>query len=125
MFWPVINVVKTGKTPEYPDIQPRSFSLSIEKVFQSAVKTVQSLPRWRVVNTDTAQREIRAEATTRIFRFIDDITIQLQENPKGTVVQVRSASRIGKGDLGQNARNIRLFFRTLGEVAENEINFNK
>jgi len=125
IFWRIINVVKTGETPEYPDIQPQSYPISIEKLFQFAISTVQSLPRWRVVKTDAKQKKICAEATTRIFHFVDDLTIQLQETSGRTVVHVRSASRIGKGDLGQNARNIRLFFRTLGQIIENKINFNK
>lgn len=45
--------------------------------------------------------------TTRLFRFVDDIEVFLQETDGGTQVDVHSESRVGKGDLGQNPRNIR------------------
>jgi uncharacterized protein (DUF1499 family) len=44
---------------------------------------------------------------TRVFRFVDDITIQLTEEAGGTRVDAESKSRFGKGDLGQNPRNLR------------------
>ncbi len=55
------------------------------------------------------QGEIQAVATTRLCRFKDDVTVTVQPEGAGVVVNVRSHSRIGKGDLGANARRIRLF----------------
>lgn len=48
-------------------------------------------------------------ATTRVFRFKDDVIITIGREGEGVVVNVRSHSRIGKGDLGTNARRIRQF----------------
>ncbi|TWU44625.1 hypothetical protein Poly51_60570 [Rubripirellula tenax] len=47
--------------------------------------------------------------TTRIFRFVDDIRVQIVADPGGRSCRVdaESQSRVGKGDLGQNARNLR------------------
>ena len=45
-------------------------------------------------------------ATTRLFRFKDDVAIRLQEVSQGTRVDVRSRSRVGKGDLGANRKRI-------------------
>jgi uncharacterized protein (DUF1499 family) len=53
--------------------------------------------------------EIRAVATTMAFRFKDDVTISVAKMDNFTLVNVRSRSRIGKGDLGANARRIRDF----------------
>ena len=53
--------------------------------------------------------EIRAVATTMVFRFKDDVTITVQREANATVVNIRSRSRIGRGDLGANARRIRDF----------------
>lgn len=111
--WPVVNVVETGKTPEYPDVAPRRYhatQATVEQVFDAALHAVDRLPRWSLVAYRPETGEIRAEARTRLFRFVDDVLIRVEAQNGEVVVQVRSASRIGKGDFGQNARNIRALF---------------
>ncbi|MCB4791502.1 MAG: DUF1499 domain-containing protein [Elusimicrobia bacterium] len=52
---------------------------------------------------------------TRVFRFTDDVEFRL--DAKGKAIHVRSASRIGKGDLGANRKRIeklRLLFNKKG-----------
>jgi uncharacterized protein (DUF1499 family) len=111
--WPMINIVETGRTPEYPDIQPRTYRAPTSVVFDAALHAIQALSRWTLISQRESDGEIRAEATTRIMRFVDDVTIQIRQNGDGTRVEVRSASRVGRGDFGQNARNIRAFFDEL------------
>lgn len=111
--WPVINVVETGRTPEYPDLQPRQYQARKDQVVDAALRAVKMLPRWSVIATRPEQGEIRAEATTRLLRFVDDVVIRVEEQAGSTVVNVRSASRVGRGDFGQNARNVRAFFDEL------------
>lgn len=111
--WPVLNVVETGKTPEYPDILPRRYEATEERVFDAALHAVNRLPRWSLVSYRPERGEIRAEARTRLFRFVDDIHIRVASEGHATVVLVRSASRVGRGDFGQNARNIRVLFEEI------------
>jgi uncharacterized protein (DUF1499 family) len=58
---------------------------------------------WPTIN------DIKTGATPPVFRFKDDVTVTIAREGDATVVNVRSHSRIGKGDLGANARRIRLF----------------
>lgn len=111
--WPLLNVIETGTTPEYPDIQPRLYQAKAEQLFDAALHAVNQLPRWTLVSYQPESGEIRAEARTRVFRFVDDVLIRVTEKGESSVVGVRSASRVGKGDFGQNARNIRAFFEEL------------
>lgn len=108
--WPIINVVETGKTPEYPDVQPRWYSVGRAQVFDAALHTVNRMPRWALVSYQAATGEIQAEATALVLRFVDDVVIHVLEEQGGSVVSVRSSSRIGRSDFGQNARNIRAFY---------------
>ncbi len=110
---PMINVVETGRTPEYPDLQPGQYQARKDQVVDAALRAVKALPRWSVVSSRPEQGEIRAEATTRLLRFVDDVVIRVEEQAGLTVVNVRSASRIGRSDFGQNARNVRAFFGEL------------
>jgi uncharacterized protein (DUF1499 family) len=98
LIWPNINDVRTGETPEYPDIQPQRFNQTFDKVFDASLATAQAMG-WEIRETNREQGVIEAVATTRLFRFKDE----------ATVVNVRSKSRVGKGDLGTNARRIRAF----------------
>ena len=108
ILWPTINDVQTGATPEYPDIQAQHFAQPADKVFSAALATARDM-ELEVTNQSSDKNEIRAVATTRVFRFKDDVTISVARKDNFTLVDVRSRSRIGKGDLGANARRIRDF----------------
>ena len=107
-IWPTINDVRTGATPQYADLQPQRFAQPYERVFEAALTTARA-QGWDVTTNDRDRGEIAAVATTRLLRFKDDITINVTHDGDGAVVNVRSHSRIGKGDLGTNARRIRCF----------------
>lgn len=112
--WPVLNVVETGQTPEYPEVQPLYYSADPRRVFDESEASVEALERFELVEADAATRTLRAEATTRVFGFVDDVTVRVEPVTEFvTRVHVRSASRVGKGDFGQNARNIRTFLDEL------------
>jgi uncharacterized protein (DUF1499 family) len=98
--WPTINDVRTGATPEYPQLQAQRFAKSADQVFAAALAVAREMG---LEVTSAEKGEIQAVATTRIMRFKDDVTITVGRD--GTV-NVHSRSRIGKGDLGANARRI-------------------
>ena len=56
-----------------------------------------------------ATGRIEATATTAWFGFRDDVVIRVAPRGAGSRVDLRSLSRIGRGDLGANARRIREF----------------
>ena len=45
-----------------------------------------------------------AQFTTRLLKFVDDV--EFWYDPTARVIQVRSASRVGKGDMGVNRKRI-------------------
>jgi uncharacterized protein (DUF1499 family) len=108
LIWPRINDVSTGATPQYPDIQPQKFNQPPEKVLEAAVETSKTMG-WDIIEIDRNRGVIEAVATTRIFRFKDDVTVGVERAGEATIVNIRSHSRVGKGDLGANARRIRAF----------------
>ena len=61
-----------------------------------------------------AGRRIEATDTTFWFRFKDDVAVRVSAVPDGTSrVDMRSVSRLGRSDLGTNARRIREFLADL------------
>jgi len=115
-FFPGLNIndVTTGVTPQYPDLQPQTFQQSYEQVFDAAA-AVGREQGWEVTGEDRAGGLIQAVATTRLMRFKDDVTVTVTRAGAGTTVSVRSHSRVGKGDLGANAKRIRLFQAALAK----------
>ena len=109
LIWPRINDVKTGDTPEYPEIQPQRFNVAMIRAFDASVATAQDLG-WEIVHQSREAGEIEAIDTTKIMRFKDDVTITIKSGTgESCSVYVHSRSRVGKGDLGANARRILLF----------------
>ena len=64
-------------------------------------EVVESMPRTTVVTERDGY--IHAEARSLVFRFVDDL--ELLVAPDGELI-VRSASRVGRSDLGVNARRV-------------------
>ena len=61
---------------------------------------------------------MRAVRKTRLFRFRDDVTARVYPDPDGARLDITSASRLGKGDLGQNPRNIEELLRAVDRAAD-------
>jgi Protein of unknown function (DUF1499) len=62
---------------------------------------------------------LEATAPTPIFGYIDDVVVRMRVAADGsTIVDMRSASRIGAHDLGQNARRIESFYTKLDAVLQ-------
>ena len=77
---------------------------------------VERLPRWEVVSSE--EREVGAVRATRLFRFKDDVTVVVEASESGSRAEFTSASRVGKGDLGQNPRNLRELLEALEQEIE-------
>lgn len=92
----------------YPDIVPLDLALAPADAFAKARAAADAMG-WALVAADSATGRIEATATTRWMRFKDDVVIRIRPHTGGSRVDVRSVSRIGRSDLGTNARRIREF----------------
>ena len=82
-------------------------------IMNSTFETARELG-WEVVGVDPAAGTLLARDTTRIFRFVDDVVVRVRSaEGGGSLVDVRSKSRDGRGDLGANAARIRAFAEAL------------
>lgn len=76
------------------------------------VRIIQSQPRMRVVADEGPY--LRVECTTLIMRFVDDL--EFLADPQAGVIHVRSASRVGRSDLGVNRQRVELLRRLLTQA---------
>ena len=111
------NDVRTGESPAYPDVRPLDLPLAPPAAWAAALEAAAGMPRWRIVDADPAGGTLRAEATTALLRFVDDVWIEVAPRAGGSRIAVRSASRIGVTDLGANARRIRAYLTRLAGIA--------
>jgi len=97
----------------YPDIAPVFLDASPDQAYQRALDLVRSRG-WDIVVADEAGDRIDATDATFWFGFKDDIAIRITAMPEGgSRVDIRSVSRVGRSDVGTNARRIREFLRDL------------
>jgi uncharacterized protein (DUF1499 family) len=90
----------------YPDIGPLHLDVTPAEAFDRAAAAARAM-KWEIVATDPAQGRIEAIATTFWFGFKDDIAVRISADGNGSRIDVRSLSRIGKSDVGANARRVR------------------
>jgi uncharacterized protein (DUF1499 family) len=117
LAWPRLNDVETGRTPEYPDLTPRDYRAGPEAVSKGVQTALKGLPRWTFVGAGSGPggAEVRAIHETLVFHFKDDVTVRITSKGGRTHVSVRSRSRVGSWDFGQNARNVRELLSALDQ----------
>jgi uncharacterized protein (DUF1499 family) len=92
----------------YPDLAPIRLARPPQQAFEDARGVAVALG-WEITAEDSAAGTIEAYDTSRVFEFVDDVVIRVRPDGSGSVVDVRSKSRDGRGDLGVNAARIRAF----------------
>ncbi len=97
----------------YPNIEPIIINQDLQEVMDAAVMIV-TQRGWELVAIN--RNEGRIEATEKLawFGFKDDVVLRFTELEDGdTRVDMRSKSRVGRSDVGVNARRIHQFLRDL------------
>jgi uncharacterized protein (DUF1499 family) len=93
----------------YPDLQSLLSPLPLDEAYSLALQVATDLG-WEIYHQDRNAGVIEAVDTTRIMAFKDDVVIRLRSASQGgTLVDLRSVSRVGEGDIGANAKRIRAF----------------
>jgi uncharacterized protein (DUF1499 family) len=93
----------------------RTYPVDPGRLLPAVRRAVEGLPRWRLAASE--EDEVRAVRKTRPFRFEDDVTARVGPHPDGARLALTSASRLGKGDLGQNPRNLAELLRAADREA--------
>jgi uncharacterized protein (DUF1499 family) len=97
----------------YPDLAPLQLAASPDEVYARVEVVAKQMPTWQITRTDAAAHALEGVDTTQLFQFKDDFVIEVRPQNSGSLVQMRSKSRDGKGDVGANAARIRAFFEKL------------
>ncbi|KZR78101.1 DUF1499 domain-containing protein [Prochlorococcus marinus] len=82
---------------------------NIKKSYDKLIDIAESLPRVKVV--ESTENYWHGVVRSLIFRFPDDL--EILKIPNKGIIQVRSASRLGLGDLGVNRNRIEKLYSQL------------
>ena len=96
----------------YPELQTLVLAEQYEVVFDRAVQLATAMG-WDIYLQDRNTGVIEAVDTTALMAFKDDVVIRLRTNAQGTLIDLRSVSRVGIGDMGANAKRINAFLQRL------------
>ncbi len=100
----------------YPDIQPLHLAVPRERAFQAVEQAARAM-KWQIDADVPNEGRLEATATTFWFGFKDDVAVRVNPDGAGSRVDVRSVSRIGKSDVGTNAKRVRAFLAKVKQDA--------
>src|SRR6266566_1836954 len=105
----------------YSDIEPDDTTATPQDAFAAAMKVI-AKRKWLVIDARAPQPSavrdgiIEAVARTPILGFRDDVVVRIRPTIDGVRIDVRSASRYGRHDLGTNAKRVRSLIEDIDDV---------
>ena len=117
---PTYNAARNRPLQEasYPDLKNLAAGWPPDEAFARVLAVVRRR-EWTIAGLDERVRRVQAVSVTPLLRFRDDVVIEVRTPPPGgdpgvhSIVAMRSKSRVGRSDLGANAKRIRAFLRDL------------
>lgn len=100
----------------YDDIRPLVVGMPVPRATEVAAQVAEALG-WRILAVNPGRGHLEAVDRTPLLGLTDDVVVRVRADGEGSRVDVRSSSRVGKGDLGSNAGRIREFLGNLGATA--------
>ena len=100
-----VAVLAPVQGPAYPFVKPLVTALSRDAAFARSVEVLEDMGL-EIVAADSAAQVVEATFTSFWFGFKDDVVVRIRQAGDGSVVDLRSVSRVGQSDLGANARRI-------------------
>ena len=100
----------------YPDLGPLTLQAPPPQAFARALAAARDMG-WEIVAAVPADQRIEATATTFWFGFKDDIVVRITSADGGSHIDVRSVSRVGRGDAGTNAKRIKTYLARIAHSA--------
>lgn len=105
------EVAKTQQA-YYDGLESLMLNVPPDEAYERALAAAKQTS-WNIV--DASKEDLRIEAYHKLpwFGFIDDVVIRVDTTDQGSKIDVRSVSRVGRGDLGVNAYRIKKYLQTI------------
>lgn len=109
------ELVSALQTSAYPNVRSLVLGDSADVVFGQALSAAKSMG-WDIKSENVQAGTIEATAETFWYGFEDDVAIRIKAaEGGGSIVDVRSLSRVGGSDLGANAERVKAYLNKLAQ----------
>jgi uncharacterized protein (DUF1499 family) len=94
----------------YGDVRSVRIAMPVADTIAKAERLAK-VRNWEIAVSDPVEGRLEATDTSRFFRFKDDVVLRIRptEDRTGSIIDMRSISRVGVSDLGVNAKRVRSF----------------
>ncbi|WP_159587419.1 DUF1499 domain-containing protein [Chelativorans xinjiangense] len=126
---PPMNALRPGRQEDsllqqeaYPQLSGRRYEHARESVME-AVSALIAARRWRPLEpmppaAGSSSITVEVVAHSFLLGFLSDVAIRIEDRGNATYVDMRSASRYGRHDMGDNAQRITRFLNDLDRRME-------
>ncbi|MBI4651926.1 DUF1499 domain-containing protein [Candidatus Desantisbacteria bacterium] len=104
--------ISSQQIKAYPDIKPTIIKLIKIDAYELCLAIAKEM-NWEIVNTKQNEGFIEATDRTFWFGFKDDIVIRITPFDNSSRIDLSSVSRVGRSDIGTNAKRIQKFLKKL------------
>lgn len=109
--------VAAQQAEAYPDIAPLTVPLAPDRALATAAAVAKDLG-WTIVALDPDAGRLEATAETLWFGFKDDVVVRVRPTGDGSRIDARSVSRVGRSDIGANAKRLRIFLAEMSAASD-------
>lgn len=106
------NCVNSQSQDTTHKIEPLTYDSTPTEAMTALKSVIQAMERTKIITEQ--DNYLYTEFTTRLMGFVDDVEFFIDDRAK--VIHVRSASRLGKSDLGVNRKRIETIRAKLREL---------
>ena len=103
------NCVSSDALDELHRVEPYRLKVAPEQAWRGLREMVEAQERVTVMSADDTY--LHVEVRSAIFRFVDDVEFHLRA--QDGIIAVRSAARVGHGDMGVNRQRVETFREAL------------
>ncbi|HSD96328.1 MAG TPA: DUF1499 domain-containing protein [Sulfuricaulis sp.] len=96
------NCISSDATDPTHRVSPFVIVLPVNEAWRLVREAVSDIPRTTI--TEVTDNYLHAECRSMVFRFVDDLELELR--PAEGIIAVRSASRTGYSDFGVNRSRV-------------------
>ena len=96
------NCVSSLSEDKSHQVEPLTYNVPLEEAREKLISVIKSMKRSEIAIAEN--NYLHATFTSFLFRFVDDVEFSFDDERK--IIDVRSASRTGYYDFGQNRRRV-------------------
>ena len=109
------NCVSSQNQDVQHKIEPLTYKSSPQQAMANLKTVIQNMERTKIITEN--DNYLYAEFTSKLMGYVDDVEFYLDSS--ANIIQVRSASRLGKSDLGVNRQRVETIRAKLNEIQSN------